>query len=259
MRAVLTHLTLTDFRSYERAELALDGRPAFLFGANGAGKTNLLEAVSLLAPGRGLRGAAIAEIGRRLPGEAQGRAWSVAARVEGADGETRLGTGLETAGAARRVVRLEGENAPPGRLADLVRLVWLTPQQDRLFLEGAAERRRVRAEPERLRLREGRERRAQPRVDPLQFRDGRRGALRDARVDLRLVLAEVAHDARVVLRERMGRARHPSVARDAQRLALQSEAGGPERVADGIGFEMQHGVAGGAETVQPSSAAALSW
>lgn len=142
MRAVLTHLTLTDFRSYERAELALDGRPAFLFGANGAGKTNLLEAVSLLAPGRGLRGAAIAEIGRRLPGEAQGRAWSVAARVEGADGETRLGTGLETAGAARRVVRLEGENAPPGRLADLVRLVWLTPQQDRLFLEGAAERRR---------------------------------------------------------------------------------------------------------------------
>ena len=142
MRAVLTHLTLTDFRSYERAELALDGRPAFLFGANGAGKTNLLEAISLLTPGRGLRGAAIAEIGRRLPGEAQGRAWSVAARVEGADGETRLGTGLETAGAARRVVRLEGENAPPGRLADLVRLVWLTPQQDRLFLEGAAERRR---------------------------------------------------------------------------------------------------------------------
>lgn len=138
----ITRLTLTDFRSYERAELALDGRPVFLVGANGAGKTNLLEAISLLTPGRGLRGASLAEVGRRMPGETQGRAWAVAAVVS-QDGEpTRLGTGVEQAGASRRVVRLEGEATPPGRLADHLRQVWLTPAQDRLFLEGAGDRRR---------------------------------------------------------------------------------------------------------------------
>jgi DNA replication and repair protein RecF len=139
--AALSHLALADFRSYERAELAPGGRSVFLFGANGAGKTNLLEAVSFLAPGRGLRGVSAAEVGRRLPGEARGRAWSVAARVEGADGEVRVGTGVEPE-AARRTVRIEGETVPPGRLAEVVRLVWLTPAQDRLFLEGGTERRR---------------------------------------------------------------------------------------------------------------------
>jgi len=138
----LRRLALTDFRSYERADLVLDGRPVFLFGPNGAGKTNLLEAISLLFPGRGLRGASIAEVGRRLPGETQGRAWSVAAELEGDDEPVRMGAGTETPGAARRTVRLDGETVPPGRLAERLRLVWLTPQQDRLFLEGAAERRR---------------------------------------------------------------------------------------------------------------------
>lgn len=142
MRAVLTRLILTDFRSYVRAELAMDGRPVYLVGANGAGKTNLLEAVSLLTPGRGLRGSALAEVGRRLPGEGQGRAWAVAAEIAGEDGGVQVGTGVEQAGASRRVVRVEGEPAPPGRLADYQRQVWLTPAQDRLFLEGAADRRR---------------------------------------------------------------------------------------------------------------------
>jgi DNA replication and repair protein RecF len=141
-RAAFTRLVLTDFRSYARAELDLDGRPVWLAGPNGAGKTNLLEAISLFTPGRGLRGSSLSEVGRRLPGEAHGRAWAVAAVVE-ADGEpVRLGTGTETPGAARRVVRREGETVPPGRLADHVRQVWLTPAQDRLFLEGASERRR---------------------------------------------------------------------------------------------------------------------
>src|SRR5579875_1975877 len=141
MPAVLRRLTLTDFRSYERASVELDGRPVALWGANGAGKTNLLEAVSFLSPGRGLRGASVAEAGRRQPGEAQGRPWSVAAVLETAEGELRLGTGLEPGG-ARRTVRLDGETVAPGRLAETLRLVWLTPQQDRLFLEGGGERRR---------------------------------------------------------------------------------------------------------------------
>ena len=141
-RSVITHLRLADFRSYAHADLHLDGRPVFLFGPNGAGKTNLVEAISLLSPGRGLRGASIAELGRRAPGQAQGRAWSVAVQVSSDDGETRIGTGVESAGAARRLVRVEGESTPPARLTEHLRLVWLTPAQDRLFLEGASERRR---------------------------------------------------------------------------------------------------------------------
>ena len=142
MRASIEHLLVTDFRSHARAELAARGRSAFLFGPNGAGKTNLLEAISLLSPGRGLRGAAIAELGRRAPGEAQGRPWAVSALVADDDGAVRVGTGVETPGAARRLVRIDGEPAPPARLAEHLRPLWLTPAQDRLFVEPASERRR---------------------------------------------------------------------------------------------------------------------
>jgi DNA replication and repair protein RecF len=142
-RAALLSLTLTDFRSYERATLRPAGASVYLFGANGAGKTNLLEAVSLLSPGKGLRGSSLTEVGRRLPGEAAGRTWAVSAETDaGEDEQVRLGTGVELAGAARRIVRIEGETVPPGRLADHVRPIWLTPAQDRLFLEAAGERRK---------------------------------------------------------------------------------------------------------------------
>ena len=142
MRAAVVSLALTDFRSYDRAELSTGGRSVYLFGPNGAGKTNLLEALSLLSPGRGMRAASLGDFGRRLPGEAQGRSWAVSAAIEGEGGEARLGTGVEAPGAARRLVRIEGEAVPPGRLAEHLRPLWLTPAQDRLFLEGAAERRR---------------------------------------------------------------------------------------------------------------------
>ncbi len=139
--AVVERLALTDFRSYERVELVTQGRSVFLFGPNGAGKTNLLEAVSLLSPGRGLRGASISELGRRAPGEAHGRAWSVSVLLRAGEEEMRLGTGVEAPGASRRLVRIEGETVPSGRLAEFLRLVWLTPAQDRLFLESGSERR----------------------------------------------------------------------------------------------------------------------
>ena len=101
--AALLSLTLTDFRSYERARLETGGRSVYLFGANGAGKTNLLEAISLLSPGKGLRGVSLAEVGRRMPGEAAGRAWAVTAEVQsGDDAPVRIGTGVEQGGAARR-------------------------------------------------------------------------------------------------------------------------------------------------------------
>jgi DNA replication and repair protein RecF len=142
VRSAIDHILLTDFRSYARAELSVHGQSVFLFGPNGAGKTNLLEAISLLSPGRGLRGAALAELGGRSPGEPVGRAWAVSALVTGDDGAVRIGTGVETADAARRLVRVDAASVPPGRLTEHLRPLWLTPTQDRLFLDGAAERRR---------------------------------------------------------------------------------------------------------------------
>lgn len=135
-------LLLTDFRSYQRAEWRVAGRNVFLFGPNGAGKTNLLEAISLLSPGRGLRGAPLAEIGRRGSDEKIGRAWAVSACLIGTNGPVQAGTGIETATATRRLARIEGEAVPVGRLSEQARPMWLTPVQDRLFLEGAGDRRR---------------------------------------------------------------------------------------------------------------------
>ncbi|NBB52211.1 DNA replication/repair protein RecF [Rhizobium sp. CRIBSB] len=137
---MITTLTLTDFRSYAAATLGLAPGPVVLFGANGAGKTNVLEALSLLTPGKGLRGATAPEMGRREPGEAGGRAWAVAATLETPDGEARLGTGVQASGAARRIVRIDGETAQPGRLLEHLRPVWATPEQDRLFSDARADR-----------------------------------------------------------------------------------------------------------------------
>ncbi|MES2833095.1 MAG: DNA replication/repair protein RecF [Pseudomonadota bacterium] len=137
---MITALTLTDFRSYAAATLTVGAGPVVLFGANGAGKTNVLEALSLLTPGKGLRGATAPEMGRREPGEAGGRAWAVMATLETPDGEVRLGTGVQAAGAARRIVRIDSETAQPGRLLEHLRPVWATPEQDRLFSDARAAR-----------------------------------------------------------------------------------------------------------------------
>ncbi|WP_395651215.1 DNA replication/repair protein RecF [Brevundimonas sp.] len=134
-------LTLTDFRSYASATLPVGSGPVVLHGPNGAGKTNLLEALSLFTPGRGLRSATAQEMGRREPGEAVGRAWAVALTLDGGDGEEiKLGTGTQAAGASRRIVRIDGETAQPGRFLDYLRPVWATPEQDRLFSDARADR-----------------------------------------------------------------------------------------------------------------------
>jgi len=139
----VTRLTLTRFRGYELARLEPDRRPVALIGPNGAGKTNLLEAVSFLAPGRGLRGARLAEVERI--GSPPGSGWAVAAVVETPAGPVEIGTGREAGihETDRRVVRIDGHPAKGQTvLAEHVALVWLTPQMDRLFLEGSSGRRR---------------------------------------------------------------------------------------------------------------------
>ncbi len=113
-----------------------------LTGANGSGKTNLLEAISLLAPGRGLRGAKVSDLARRAA-DADGR-WGVAGQFATPSGPADIGTGSAPDGPSeRRVFRLDGA-APRNQaaLAERVATVWLTPQMDRIFQEGASARRR---------------------------------------------------------------------------------------------------------------------
>lgn len=132
--AILT-LQLSHFRSHRAARLEFDGRPVALVGANGAGKTNILEAVSLLSPGRGLRRAAVEDLARRP--EAIG--WKVAATVAGLSAAHELETWAE---GGPRQVRVDGKAAPQLALARILRMVWLVPAMDRLWIEAAEGRRR---------------------------------------------------------------------------------------------------------------------
>jgi DNA replication and repair protein RecF len=139
----LTRLTLTDFRSYATASIAPGPGFVVLTGDNGAGKTNILEAISLLAPGRGLRGAALADMARRTALGAGAGGFAVSARLSAGDlGDIELGTGTLAAAPERRVVRINGASRSATALSEWLSIVWLTPAQDRLFAETPGERRR---------------------------------------------------------------------------------------------------------------------
>ncbi|MEO7786254.1 MAG: DNA replication/repair protein RecF [Sphingomicrobium sp.] len=130
----LSRLTLTDFRSYREATIAPGDGFVVLTGDNGAGKTNILEAVSLLAPGRGLRGAALGEMARS---EGAG-GFGVAAEL----GPASLATGTLAPAPERRQVRINSAAASINALAEWLSVLWLTPAMDRLFSGSAGDRRR---------------------------------------------------------------------------------------------------------------------
>ncbi|WP_425336134.1 DNA replication/repair protein RecF [Sinorhizobium numidicum] len=139
-KVFLTRLKLTDFRNYAALALDLDARHVVLTGENGAGKTNLMEAISFLSPGRGLRRAAYADVAR--VGASDG--FSVFAAVDGMEGPVEIGTG--TAGTEEGQSRRLRLNGTPARtvdeLTDHLRVLWLTPAMDGLFTGPSADRRR---------------------------------------------------------------------------------------------------------------------
>ncbi len=135
----LDRVTLSDFRNHRATRLEGAAQFNLLVGENGAGKTNVLEALSLLAPGRGLRRAALPEVA----GQDGGGGFAVSADLASGAGEPiRLGTGTSPAQPARRRVQVNGAEAPAVRLGEWLSIGWLTPAMDRLFAEGAGARRR---------------------------------------------------------------------------------------------------------------------
>lgn len=141
----ISEVRLTDFRNYSRLDINFDGRPVVLFGRNGSGKTNLLEAVSLLAQGRGLRRAAPDALLRVGLDDAADRppVWGVYASLMTEEQAcVQIGLGSVANAPRRKALRIDGKGASGPQLSRLLTLMWLTPAQDRLFTGPAADRRR---------------------------------------------------------------------------------------------------------------------
>ena len=153
-RSWLSRLKLDHFRNYQQADLAIHSGQLVILGDNGAGKTNLLEAVSLLAPGRGMRRAKTEDLAYRASGfdtscdiadndDADRLDWAVAATLENEDGNVQIGTGVPPlAKQGNRIMRLEGMTVSQADLGGHLTVSWLTPQMDGIFLDSPAARRR---------------------------------------------------------------------------------------------------------------------
>ena len=137
-------LSLHQFRNYQQLQICADSQTMLLVGPNGVGKTNILEALSLLNPGRGLRRATLVELGRQQSPEA---GWAVHAILgySGEGEEISLGTGLELAqgGRDKRIIKIDGRKEKnQAALLDYLSIVWVTPQMGQMFPEGGGARRR---------------------------------------------------------------------------------------------------------------------
>lgn len=132
----LNRLELSHFRSHLHVSIEPDARPVVLFGPNGAGKTNLIEAVSLFSPGRGMRRASAQDMTR----QPESLGWKVTGLLQTLEGLQEIAFHSEQG--SPRQVRINDKPAPQTRLGELVRLLWLLPSMDRLWIEGAEGRRR---------------------------------------------------------------------------------------------------------------------
>ncbi|MBV7266550.1 DNA replication/repair protein RecF [Erythrobacter ani] len=139
----LTRITLQNFRNHSSSELVDTAHFNLLVGDNGAGKTNVLEALSLLSPGRGLRRANLAELARKTDPSAAAGAFAIGASlIEQGQTSARLGTYTEVERPTRRLVRINGAEASASALSEWHAVSWLTPAMDGLFTDSAGERRR---------------------------------------------------------------------------------------------------------------------
>jgi len=136
----IRRLRLTGFRSHQQLDLTCANGAVVITGANGLGKTNVLEAISMLAPGRGLRSANLEDLRYRSPEGRQAEGWTVLADIEGPTGALRAGVAFEGEGGRR--VRMDGETRRVDDLAQALPQLWLTPSMDRLFVDGASGRRK---------------------------------------------------------------------------------------------------------------------
>ncbi|MFA4994515.1 MAG: DNA replication/repair protein RecF [Bdellovibrionales bacterium] len=139
----ISQITLSNFRNYGSLRLCVDGAPIVLTGANGSGKTNLLEAISLLVPGRGLRHSSLSE----LQNTAKAEPWAVAIELATNTGSLRIGTGRDNAvndsEGERRLVHIDGKpTRGQSLLAEHIAMAWITPDMDRLLAEGVSVRRK---------------------------------------------------------------------------------------------------------------------
>ena len=153
-RSWLSRLKLDHFRNYQQADLTIHAGQLVILGDNGAGKTNLLEAVSLLAPGRGMRRSRTEHLAYRASGfeiacgiadndDADRLDWAVAATLENEDGTVQIGTGVPpSAKQGNRIMRLEGVTVSQADLGSRLAVSWLTPQMDGIFLDSPAALRR---------------------------------------------------------------------------------------------------------------------
>ena len=147
----LSKIILTNFRNYNSLALELEPSPVVITGANGSGKTNILEAISFLSPGRGLRSIKLDEADKRFVNSelrmvnsnlGHPQPWAVAAWTSCGDDETQIGTGREDA-ASKRIVKINGSIIRgQAELANAFSVMWLTPQMDGLFLAASSERRK---------------------------------------------------------------------------------------------------------------------
>ena len=132
----ITDLRLTRFRSHFRSRLRCERRMAVVYGPNGSGKTAILEALSMLAPGRGLRGQPDLDAMRRPDNVG----WHVQAQLAGSPGPRTFEAEIRPGG--RRTVNVDGDRVSRVRLADEIRIAWVTPLHDRLWTDSAEARRR---------------------------------------------------------------------------------------------------------------------